>query len=324
MAAETAHAASPLPRVTILTPCLNGARHIGEAVESVRRQAYPALEHIVLDAGSTDGTLEMLAHYPGLQVVSEPDEGAHDAMNKGVRRATGEIIGFLNVDDVYPDGALIEVGQAFAADPELDVVTGGSVVFDDDGGGARRIVVARDHADAGGFWLPELAFGAIGFNSRFYRRRVFARIGDFNNDYFITADRHFLIRIALTGLKVKHIGRASICFRRHADSRTINPQRRFLYEMSREYVRMAREFAGATRGDPARHRVFTAWHAFESVKLTLRGVKAGRLGESLRVFLALVRCDSLWPLRLLQGLAYRNAVRGSEQHGTAARDEATP
>ncbi len=311
----------PWPRITILMPCLNGARHIGEAADSVRRQRYPDLEHIVLDAGSTDGTLEILGRYPGPKVISEPDAGAHDAMNKGIRRASGEIIGFLNVDDLYPDGLLAEVGRAFAADPELDVVAGGAVVFDD-AGGARRAVVARDLARARGLWLPELTFGAIGFNSRFFRRRVFARIGDFDNQYFITADRHFLIRIALVGLKAKHLGRASILFRMHADSRTINPQRQYAPEMAREYIRMAREFARATRDDRARCRVFMAWHAFESTTLALRSLRAGRRGEALRVSLALALRNPLWPGHLVHAFALRNAVRRSERWGVAAQGEA--
>ena len=113
--------AGPWPRITVLTPCLNGARHIGEAADSVQRQRYPDLEHIVLDAGSTDGTLEILGRYPALKVVSEPDEGAHDAMNKGIREATGEIIGFLNVDDLYPDGLLELLGGRISGSdpPEL-------------------------------------------------------------------------------------------------------------------------------------------------------------------------------------------------------------
>jgi len=314
--------AGPWPRITVLTPCLNGARHIGEAADSVQRQRYPDLEHIVLDAGSTDGTLEILGRYPALKVVSEPDEGAHDAMNKGIREATGEIIGFLNVDDLYPDGLLAEVGQAFAADPELDVVTGGAVVFEDGGAGGRRAVVARDLGRAGGLWLPELAFGAVGFNSRFFRRRVFGRIGDFNNEYFITADRHFLIRAALAGLKARHLGRASIFFRMHADSRTINPQRQYAPEMAREYIRMAREFALGTRGDRARYRLFMAWHAFESAKLALRSLGAGRPREALRVLGALALRDPLWPLGLLRASALRAAVRRGERYGAAVRGEA--
>lgn len=303
-------------------PCLNGARHIGEAADSVRRQRYPDLEHIVLDAGSTDGTLEILGRYPGLQVVSEPDEGAHDAMNKGIRRATGEIIGFLNVDDLYPDGLLAEVGRAFAADPELDVVSGGSVVFEDDGRGERRMVVARDHANENGFWLLELAFGAPGFNARFFRRPVYARIGDFDNDYYITADRHFLIRIALASLKAKHLDRVSVYYRLHVGSQTMNPERRSADAIAREHIRMAQEFMQLTRGDRARYRVFMAWHAFESAKLALRSLRAGRPGEALRVSLALALRNPLWPGHLLHAFALRNAVRRGERWGAAAQGDA--
>src|SRR5690348_18325029 len=109
----------PLPRISILMPCRNGRRFIAEAIASIREQAYPDLEHIVLDACSTDGTLAILESWPDVVVVSEPDSSAHEAMNKGIARATGEIIGFLGIDDLYPAGALNDVGRVFATCPDV-------------------------------------------------------------------------------------------------------------------------------------------------------------------------------------------------------------
>ena len=86
-----------LPRITIITPCRNGARTIVEAVDSIRAQHYSQLEHIVFDACSTDGTLAVLQRYPEVTVIGEPDEGSHDATNRGLARASGEVVGFLNV-----------------------------------------------------------------------------------------------------------------------------------------------------------------------------------------------------------------------------------
>jgi glycosyltransferase involved in cell wall biosynthesis len=297
-----------LPRVTILTPSYNGARYIRESIESVLRQKYPDLEHIVFDAGSTDGTLEILRNYPTLCVVSERDEGAHDAMNKGIRRASGEIIGFLNTDDIYPEGVVSAVAQAFAADPALDVAVGRTVVFEETDRGTRRVVVTRDHAHENGFWLPELTFGAPGLNGRFFHRRVFERIGDFNNDYYIAADRHLLTRVALAGLKAKHIGRTAVLYRMHPASATINAQARQTETIAREHIRMALEFRRMTHDGSAR-ATFAAWHALESVKLALAGVRALRIKQAFDELLGLSRRDPLWALRIPRFVSLRNAVR---------------
>jgi glycosyltransferase involved in cell wall biosynthesis len=154
MMSQDTGAVARLPRITILTPCLNGARFVVDAIKSVRRQGYPELEHLVLDACSTDGSLALLAGFSGVRVLSEPDGGTHDAMNKGIALATGEIVGFLNVDDIYPDGALTEVGKLFAEDPDLDVVVGQSAVFEDDASGTRTVRRVRTHRAAAGLWIP--------------------------------------------------------------------------------------------------------------------------------------------------------------------------
>ena len=82
-------------------PCLNRVNLIREAIESVLAQDYPNFEHIVIDGGSTDGTLDVLREYRHLKLISEPDNGLYDAVNKGIRLAQGELIGWLNSDDVY-------------------------------------------------------------------------------------------------------------------------------------------------------------------------------------------------------------------------------
>jgi glycosyltransferase involved in cell wall biosynthesis len=111
------------PRISIVTPSLNQARYIGQTIESVLAQAYPDLEHVVIDGGSTDGTREILARHPHLRVVSEPDEGHAAAVNKGFRLATGQIRAFLNADDLLLPGALDRVAR------EIDPARGRHVVM---------------------------------------------------------------------------------------------------------------------------------------------------------------------------------------------------
>src|SRR5687768_17887335 len=98
-----------LPRITIITPSLNRTDLIGQAIESVINQVYPELEHIVMDAGSTDGTTSVLSQYPHLITRIEPDRGLYDAINNGLRIASGEIVGLLNSDDCYQEGTFSEI-----------------------------------------------------------------------------------------------------------------------------------------------------------------------------------------------------------------------
>lgn len=100
-------------KISIITPCYNASAWIERAIQSVLQQDHPDWEHIIIDGKSTDGTLDVLAKYPHLRVVSEPDKGQSDAMNKGIRLVQGDVIGFLNADDYYFPGAFKAVANAF-------------------------------------------------------------------------------------------------------------------------------------------------------------------------------------------------------------------
>jgi glycosyltransferase involved in cell wall biosynthesis len=127
------------PRVAVLTPSYNQGRFIRDTLESVRRQSYANIEHIVVDGGSTDDTLRILEEYDGrVNVLSEPDRGQGDALNKAFALARGSIIGWLNADDFYLwDGVVATVVAAFeGASPRPDVLFGHAVWVDD----ANRVV----------------------------------------------------------------------------------------------------------------------------------------------------------------------------------------
>ena len=110
--------------ISVVTPCLNSEDFIAESIESVLRQKHTAVEHIVVDGGSTDGTLDILAGHPHLRVVSEPDSGLYDAINKGFSLATGEVIAPPNADDVFLPDILSDVAARFSRDSALDMITG--------------------------------------------------------------------------------------------------------------------------------------------------------------------------------------------------------
>ncbi len=130
------------PTITIVTPCLNARRPAGRARERADQGYDGDVEHLVIDGGSTDGTLDVLESAPGVRYISEPDRGLSDAVNKGFRMAGGEIIGWLNADDVYLPGALARVGAAFAGAQDAPWVTGACLILDDRDREIRRAVTA--------------------------------------------------------------------------------------------------------------------------------------------------------------------------------------
>ena len=130
------------PKISIITACFNSIHTIRETLESVRSQDYPHWEHIVIDGGSTDGTVEVLKEFPHLQWISEKDEGHYHAMNKGVARATGDVVNILNADDCFRPGALRKVAEAFQAHPDWDGLFGDIVYVD----GKGREIYRREEA----------------------------------------------------------------------------------------------------------------------------------------------------------------------------------
>lgn len=174
----------------------NSSATIETTLDSVQAQAYPGLEYIVVDGGSTDATLHVVRNYPGLvtQLISEPDRGIYDAMNKGVQRATGEVVGILNSDDFYRHSRVLqEVAEAFAADPELEVLMG-DVDFVSDEDLQEPVRTYR----ATGFrpWMFRLGFMPP-HPAIFIRKSAYERVGLYKLGYRIAADFDFLVRLLL-------------------------------------------------------------------------------------------------------------------------------
>ncbi len=110
--------------ISVITPSYNAADYIEEAIESVLNQSYKFYEHIIVDGGSTDGTLDILKKYPHLKWISEPDNGQSDAMNKGFTYSKGDIIVYLNADDYFDPDAFLAVINSFNEERNTDIVVG--------------------------------------------------------------------------------------------------------------------------------------------------------------------------------------------------------
>jgi glycosyltransferase involved in cell wall biosynthesis len=185
-----------LPSISVITPCLNAAASIEKTLASVRSQDYPGLEHIVVDGGSTDGTLELLER-AAVRCVSEPDTGRPDAANKGVRMSTGEVIGWLNADDHYEPGALRAVGEEFRADPKLMWATGYCRIVDAGGREIRAPITRYKNFLLRHYSFPlYLTQNFVSDPATFVRRSALDEVGLLDERYTFSHDYDLWLRLA--------------------------------------------------------------------------------------------------------------------------------
>jgi glycosyltransferase involved in cell wall biosynthesis len=179
------------PLVSIVTPSLNQARYLREALDSVRAQTYPHVEHVVVDGGSTDGTTEILRDYPGLDWTSEPDGGQSDALNKGFARARGAVLGWLNADDAYLPHAVAEAVAALQAHG-AGLVYADVTRVNDDGVDPRRIRSRRPFD----LWRELNEGCGIYSPSVFFTREALEAAGPLDENLHLTMDYDLWLRIA--------------------------------------------------------------------------------------------------------------------------------
>ncbi len=192
-------------KLSIAIPVLNDVR-VGRALDSALSQRHGhELELIVVDAGSTDGTLEVLERYRKRVdvLVSEPDRGIYDGMNKGIGLATGDVVGILNADDRYSDPlALRDVMDAFARE-DVDACYG-DLVYTNEAGKAVRYWKAGDMGNWRLGWMPP-------HPTFFARRRVYERYGGFDLRYPISADYELMLRLMVKhGIEVQYLDRVLV------------------------------------------------------------------------------------------------------------------
>lgn len=163
------------PRISIITPVFNQVKYIEDTIRSILNQGYPNLEYIIIDGGSTDGTVEVIRKYESQLAywVSEPDRGMYDAIQKGFDHSTGEIMSWLNADDLYVDGCFWNVANIFARHEEINWICGTNTHCDSTG----RIIYNRSsrHLCKWNFFMRD--FQWIAQENTFWRRDLWERAG---------------------------------------------------------------------------------------------------------------------------------------------------
>ncbi|MCB0697452.1 MAG: glycosyltransferase [Chitinophagaceae bacterium] len=179
-------------KISIVTVVYNCANTIRGCIDSVLAQDYDDVEYIIVDGGSKDGTVDVVKSYESgiARFVSEKDNGIYDAMNKGIRMATGDVVGILNADDFfYSNDTLSKIAAAFKKEPELDA-TIADIVFVND---TNTRILRHYHAQK---WKPaKFAWGFMPPHPSFFcKRHLFDKLGYYKTDYKIAADYELLIR----------------------------------------------------------------------------------------------------------------------------------
>lgn len=184
----------PLPRITIITPSYNQAPFLEDTIRSVLDQSYPNLEYIIVDGGSTDGSVDIIKKYADRLAwwCSEPDRGQSHAINKGLARSTGDVENWLNSDDMLVPGSLHEVGRRFAADPRLGILVGQRVRMDRRG----SLTALEDYRLNHMHWDMHAFRYYPSQECTFWRSDCRRRIGEVREDLHYSMDYDWYLRLS--------------------------------------------------------------------------------------------------------------------------------
>lgn len=194
-------------KISIVTVCYNMAAYIEQTILSVLSQDYDNLEYIIIDGGSTDGTLKIIDRYKDrlAHFVSEPDKGMYDALNKGFALATGDVFAWINADDIYMPGALKSVNKVFSKYNDIQWICGRSAYLSEDG--SLRFVTSKvsikTREDIRNGWCREDALGFLMQEGMFWRKSLMQKCGFLNTKYKYAGDFELWKRFATE---------AEICF----------------------------------------------------------------------------------------------------------------
>jgi len=282
-------------RFSIVLPTLDRKEMLRSAIASIRAQNWSAVEIIVVDGGSTDGTIEHVSALSDICLLRGPDRGIYDAFNKGIAKATGDVIGILNSDDAYEPGSFAAVAQAFAENSNAQAVCGSAVLFE-----AERIVALFDSEADKLMTSPRSALiGRCIPNARFFRRSAMAGIGPFSLDYRYVADRDWLTRWYEAGLPTVAIPQRVYRYRQHAGSLTFDPQGPHTLAIRADLLALAQKWQSNPSASRATRRIAALLEGRCRAMLALGALRDGQIRKAAQLLFCYGGRPSVTPLGLV-------------------------
>lgn len=258
--------------ISIITPSFNAARTIGETLESVLPQLSGDVEHLLIDACSTDGTLEIASKYPHLTVRSEPDRGIYDGMNKGGVLAKGEWLLFLQADDWLPDGTLDAYRKAISEAPMSEVICGSAEAVKESEGGWSTLWSVTD-GPLKQLSSENIALGEPMINARLFRKSSFEKLGGFSLEYSLASDRDFLLRAAGVSVIQQELDVMTYRYRWHSGSSTMTEGNELSSKLSRENLAIAKKHLETSNNNRLPLR---KWHEQLTVQAAMNALEGFR------------------------------------------------
>lgn len=275
------------PKLSIITPSFNQAQYLEETILSVLQQNYAPLEFIIIDGGSTDGSVEVIRKYESQLSywVSEKDRGQAHALNKGLERATGDLVAYLNSDDLYLSGAFSSVIKYFNEHPECDWVCGDTLMF----GEGRKDEVVSSHVPRSAAQALSWAYTAP--QPGMFWKRELLREG-FDERWRYCFDHELYVRLLLAGHRCEHLPVTLGAYRLHATSKTVAEGDLF----DREFDQIAEiyepQLSGGGRRWCTSTRLLRA--SFEASRAGRRGAAASSLFHALLVHPESIAARPFW------------------------------
>jgi glycosyltransferase involved in cell wall biosynthesis len=304
------------PLISIITPSFNASGTIGDMLESLLPQLSDDIEHLLIDACSSDGTLDIARQYPHLTILSERDRGIYDGMNKGAALAKGDWILFLQADDWLPAGTLEAYRKAISESAMASVICGSAEAVKESEGcwstvwsvteTSRKLLTAEN-----------LALGEPMINARLFKRNAFELLGGFSLEYSLASDRDFLLHATETGMIQHEVDARTYRYRWHSGSSTMTEGNALSSKLSQENLAIAKKHLRTATGSA--RQALRKWHDYLTVQAGMNALEEYRLGGLIRAFKAGISENPGWPacfikevLRSLPGFLSRGGKTKSQ------------
>lgn len=302
--------------ISIVTPTFNAGTTIGEALQSVGSLDH-VTEHLLVDAASTDNTLEVARNFPRVRILSEPDKGIYDGMNKGAGLACGDWLLFLQGDDWLPEGTLEAYRSAIKRHPEAEMFCGDceavrelkegwSPVWSVTDPGLKKLTVRN------------IALGEPMINARLIRRDIFWKLGGFSLAYPLASDRDFLLRAAERGIHQVEIDTFTYRYRWHERSSTMTEGNAMTAQLSAENFAVVRSHLLDAEAVGDARKALLSWHSRITVQSAMNSMESLK-AEFFSVCLDGIRHDPLWLGKFL--FEFMRSIPGFVARGFKTRSQ---